>query len=692
MPPMRPRWPFLALCLAVSASAAGAATLETRVTASNGDAEENAATGLVNITSSDLELVRDGANNQVVGIHFPNQAIPGGATITAAWVQFQADAAGSEATALAVQGDLTQESPAFTTAPTNISARPRTSAFVDWTPAAWSAGAQGLAQRTPSLISIVQERVNAGDWVEGNALTLIITGTGRRNAVSWNGDAAAAPLLHVEFEPPSNLLPVLSIASPLAGTTALEGSTIAFSATAIDPESGDLSASISWTSDLDGMLAVGPSFSRSDLSVGVHELTVQVSDGEGGVTTRSRTLTIFAPSNELVTVGDIGDCTSNGDEATGALLETVGGTLLTLGDTAYEVGSAAEFANCFAPSWERHKSRIIAVAGNHEYGVSAAPYFAYFGAAAGNPSAPWRSFDLAGWHVVLLDSNCGDVDGCDASSPQGQWLEADLSTNSKPCTLAAFHHPRFSSGVVGVDDDVLPFWQTLYAHGVDVIVAGHDHAYERFARLNPSGMADPSRGIRSFVSGAGGTGLHGADEAEPNSETRNEVAFGVLRLLLEPTSYSWEFLGAGPGVFTDTGSESCVFGAPVVTITSPVGGATFPNGVTVNLSASASDLEEGSLSTNLVWSSNQDGELGTGASLSLVLSAGKHTLVASVTDETGLIGSAQRTITVQVPPGAGCGIGPELPLVLALWFGASRLQASRAARLQASRATPKRSR
>jgi hypothetical protein len=686
MPPMRSRCALLAFCLAVTASSAGAVTLETRVSASTGDAEENAATGLVNITSSDLELVRDGSNNQVVGIHFPDQAIPGGATITAAWVQFQADASGSEATALTVQGDLTQESPAFTTAPTNVSARPRTSASVAWAPAAWTAGAQGPAQRTPSLVSIVQERVDAGDWVEGNALTLIITGTGRRNAVSWNGGAAAAPLLHVEFELPSNLLPVLSIASPLAGTTALEGDTIAFSATAIDPESGDVSASISWTSDLDGMLAVGPSFSRSDLSVGVHQLTVQVSDGEGGETTRMRQLTIFAPSNKLITVGDIGDCTSDGDEATGALLESVGGTILGLGDMAYEVASAEEFANCFDPSWGRHKSRTISVAGNHEYTVSAAPYFAYFGAAAGNPSAPWRSFDLAGWHIVLLDSNCGDVGGCDASSPQGQWLEADLSANSKPCTLAAFHHPRFSSGFVGVDDDVLPFWQALYAHGVDVIVAGHDHAYERFARVNPSGMADPSRGIRSFVSGAGGTGLHGADEAEPNSETRNEVAFGVLRLALQPTSYSWEFVGAGPGVFTDTGSEACVFGAPVVTITSPAGGTTFPAGATVNLAASASDLEEGSVASSLVWSSNRDGELGSGASLATTLSSGGHVITASVTDETGLTGSAKVSLTVSLPPGAACGIGPELIIVLlGLLAGSAGVQ-------RASRATPKRSR
>jgi len=672
-----------ALLFAVAASSAHAVTtLETRVASSGDDAEENAATGAVNLTSGDLELVRDGATTQVVGMRFPAQAIPGGASITTAWVQFETDEARSDATTVALQGDLTQESPTFNSALANVSGRPRTTASVPWTPVPWLVvGEQGADQQTPSLVSVVQELVSAAHWTSGDAISLIVTGSGRRTAVSWDGDAPppGTPLLHVEFDPPANLRPVLAIASPLAGTTAIFGATIAFAASATDAESGDVSASITWTSDLDGILGVGPSFSRSDLSVGVHTVTIQASDGQGGVASRTRTLTVFAPSNELLAAGDIGSCTSTGDEATGALLQTLGGTILGLGDFAYPDATAQDFANCFHPSWGAHKARILPVAGNHEYAQpGAAPYFAYFGAAAGDPAAPWYSFDLAGWHIVALDSNCGDVDGCEASSPQGQWLEADLAANSKPCTLAYFHHPRFSSGIVGIDEDLLDFWQILYAHGADVILTGHDHAYERFARMNPNGVAEPLRGIRSFISGSGGTGLHGADEAEPNSEIRDpETTFGVLRLVLEPTSYGWQFMGAGPGTFTDSGSESCVFGAPVVTITSPAPGTQVPNGASVLLSGSASDLEQGSLSSSLAWSSNRDGPLGTGASLSRVLSAGVHTLTASVTDETGLTGSAQRSITVQFPPGAGCGLGPELAPVLALLLGAARLQASR---------------
>jgi hypothetical protein len=168
-------------------------------------------------------------------------------------------------------------------------------------------------------------------------------------------------------------------------------------------------------------------------------------------------------------------------------------------------------------------------------------------------------------------------------------------------------------------------------------------------------------------------GLHGADEVEPNSEVRDETTYGVLRLTLAPTHYAWEFLGAGPGTFTDSGSEECVYGAPAVTITSPAGGTVFPAGASVTLSGSASDLEQGSLSSSLVWTSSRDGVLGSGASLSRVLSSGGHVLTASVTDETGLAGSAKVSVTVLLPPGASCGIGPELAPVLALLGAAAAL-------------------
>jgi hypothetical protein len=276
------------------------------------------------------------------------------------------------------------------------------------------------------------------------------------------------------------------------------------------------------------------------------------------------------------------------------------------------------------------------------------------------------------------------VGGCDAGSPQAQWLEADLRAHSNPCTLAYFHHPRFASGYPGVDDAPLPFWQILYAHGVDVILNGHDHAYERFARMSPNGIAEPLRGPRSFVVGSGGAGLDDEDEIEVNREARDSTTYGVLQLTLEPRRYAWQFIGAGPGSFTDSGGEECVYEAPVVTITSPVSGTVFPSGANVTLSASANDLEQGSLASSVLWTSSRDGVLGSGASFTRVLSTGGHVLTASATDEMGLTGSAQVSVTVSLPPGASCGIGPELVPLLALLGGAASWAERTAARRASS--------
>jgi hypothetical protein len=647
--------------------ARAATVLETRISASSDDAEENLATGGVNLTSSDLELIRDGTD-QAVGLRFPGQAIPADATITAAWIQFEADELHSGATLLTFRADRTQASPTFTTAAGNVSLRPRTSASAAWSPAPWALiGEQGPSQRTSSLAAAVQERVSASDWVSGDALSFIVTGSGRRVARAFDGLPLGAPLLHVEFEPPSNFQPVLTITSPLDGTTTFQGLPVRFTASAFDFEGGDVSASITWSSSLDGALGVGPSFARSDLSPGAHTLTVTASDGGGGFSTRTRRLTVFTPSHELVAAGDIGSCTSAGDDATGALLESLGGTILGLGDFAYPNSSAQDFASCFEPSWGRHKARIRPIIGNEYQQPGAAPYFAYFGAAAGDPSEGWYSFDTAGWHVVMLNSACNKNSGCGAGSPQALWLEADLAASSRPCTLAALHDPRFSSGQLGVDDTTLALWQILYAHGVDVLLHGDDHAYERFARVNPNGVAEPLRGIRPFIVGTGGASLHNPDEAEPNSEVRDNSTYGVLRLTLEPTSYAWQFHGAGPGTFTDSGSESCVYGAPAVAISSPSEGASFPAGAVITLAGSASDLEQGDVSDRIQWRSDLSGALGTGASLAVTLSGGVHVITASVTDETGLTGSAQRSVTVAIPPWVGCGLGPEVaPLVATL--------------------------
>src|SRR5215207_292310 len=207
----------------------------------------------------------------------------------------------------------------------------------------------------------------------------------------------------------------------------------------------------------------------------------------------------------LVGAGDIASCRSTGDEATAGLLAGIDGTVATFGDHAYPEGSAENFAECYEPSWGQFKARTMPSPGNHEYekpGASA--YFDYFGTAAGDPGEGYYSYDLGSWHLVALNSNCGEGEiRCDPGSPQGRWLKVDLAANDEAaCTLAYFHHPLFTSGSYrpGIER-VESLWEILYAAGVDVVLNGHDHNYQRFAPQDPEGRADPEDGIRQFVVG-----------------------------------------------------------------------------------------------------------------------------------------------------------------------------------------------
>jgi hypothetical protein len=197
--------------------------------------------------------------------------------------------------------------------------------------------------------------------------------------------------------------------------------------------------------------------------------------------------------------------------------------------------------------------------GNHEYRTpGAAGYFGYFGAAAGEPGKGWYSYDVGAWHVVVLNTNCGEVGGCGPGSAQNAWLRADLTARGARCTLAYGHHPRFSSGNEhGGSPSVVPLFNALREHGVDVYLAGHDHDYERFAPQSEAGAADPA-GVRQFVVGTGGAGLRRfADQPQPHSEVRIAQAYGVLHLRLSPTSYGWNFVSQPGNPARDTGSQSC---------------------------------------------------------------------------------------------------------------------------------------
>ena len=180
-------------------AAAATATVEVRVAAGSDDAEERA-TGSVALSSSDLELVFDKGGHQMVGMRFNSLTIPQGATIHKAYVQFQVDETHSGATSLTIAGEATDQAPTFTTANGNISSRSRTTASTAWSPAPWTTvGEAGPDQQTPDIAPVVQEIVSRPGWSSGNALVIIITGSGERTAEAYDGVQAGAPLLHVEY-------------------------------------------------------------------------------------------------------------------------------------------------------------------------------------------------------------------------------------------------------------------------------------------------------------------------------------------------------------------------------------------------------------------------------------------------------------------------------------------------------------
>jgi hypothetical protein len=262
----------------------------------------------------------------------------------------------------------------------------------------------------------------------------------------------------------------------------------------------------------------------------------------------------------VLAAGDIANCESDGDEETADLLAAnPNAPILLLGDIAYPDGSADDFEECFDPSWGAHKARMYPSPGNHEYHTEGADgYFDYFGAVAGDPDEGWYSFDLGSWHIVSLNSNCDEIGGCSAGSPQGQWLAADLAANPSTCTLAFWHHPRFSSSSKhGSDDEYEDLWEILDAADADLVLVGHDHGYERFAPQDKDGNASAS-GIREFVVGTGGAERYDQGDPEPNSQVRDDSSWGVLKLTLKPAGYDWQFLAVPGDDLDDSGSASCV--------------------------------------------------------------------------------------------------------------------------------------
>jgi hypothetical protein len=266
----------------------------------------------------------------------------------------------------------------------------------------------------------------------------------------------------------------------------------------------------------------------------------------------------------LVGAGDIASCKEpDGARATAKLIEGIPGTVFAAGDLAYERGSAAEFQNCYGSTWGEFKERTKPTLGNHEYAeATASAYFKYWGKQAGDTGKGYYSYDLGSWHIVALNTNCGakDLGGCGKGSPQEAWLQKDLAEHPDSCVIAYGHHALFSSGVFrshAVHPELKELWKDLYAAHAALVLAGHEHSYERFAPQDPDGHADPVNGIREIVVGTGGRSHDPLGFALPNSELRNTDTYGVIKLTLTPGHYAWQFIPEAGKTFADSGSCDC---------------------------------------------------------------------------------------------------------------------------------------
>ena len=340
--------------------------------------------------------------------------------------------------------------------------------------------------------------------------------------------------------------PVGAPITPLAG--GLEGTVVELDVTSAVTENGKVDFYLSTESD-DGL----DFESREGTAQSPPTLVITLAESDGSASGRDTV---------LVGAGDIASCSSDGDEITAALLDEVvaGATqavVFTAGDNAYEEGSEANFNDCYDPSWGRHRDITRPAVGSREYRTpGAAAYFEYFGEAAGDPSEGYYSYNLGGWHIVVVNSNCVELGGCEAGSPQELWLREDLAAHSTSCTLAYWHQPLFSSRSGGTNPEMLPLFQALDEADAEVVLSGNDHFYERFLPQDPDGGEDED-GITQFTVGTGGRSLDEFLGPSPNSATRFNESFGVLALSLFPGGYEWEFVTPPDTPFTDQGSAAC---------------------------------------------------------------------------------------------------------------------------------------
>ena len=520
------------------ATATIAVNTTVQLTATPKDANGNALTGrAVTWTTADASIATVDANGLVTGT-----AVGGPVTITA-----------------------TSDGKSGTSAIT-VSATVIPVASVSVTPTAPSIPVGGTVQLTATL------KDASGNPLSGRTITWQSAAPGIATVDGSGlvrGVAAGSATITATSEGKSGSAIVSVTQAPVAAVNVTPSSatipangTVQLTATPKDANGNALTGrTVTWGSSAPSIAAVNGSGFVAGLAAGTATISAT---SEGIVGTSAVTVQSASGPAVLAGAGDIADCSRVSQEGTARVLDGIVGQVATFGDGAYPDGSLADYMNCFDPSWGRHKARTRPATGNHEYnhGQSAgAPgYYAYWGAAAGDSGIGYYSYTLGTWHIVVINSSLD----MSAGSTQERWLRADLAAHPATCTLAYWHHPRFSSGGNGSTVETQPIWQALYDFGAEVVLNGHDHDYERFAPQTPTGALDNTNGIREFVVGTGGNSLYSFDIPPiANSQIRSNVNYGVIKLTLWPTSYDWQFIPVAGGTFTDAGSASCHSGSPL---------------------------------------------------------------------------------------------------------------------------------
>lgn len=272
----------------------------------------------------------------------------------------------------------------------------------------------------------------------------------------------------------------------------------------------------------------------------------------------------------LIGAGDIGVCGSRGDEQTAELMDSVlkadsvAGVpvvAFTTGDNAYPAGLDRDFVRCFTPSWGDPKKRIMKVLrpsiGNHDYqSQRGAAYYRYFGSRAGPVYKGYYSYEIGEWHAIALNSEIVFDGALYEKQAQEAWLRNDLKNNTRKCTVAYFHRPLYSSGAHGPSPGMYPIWRILADAGVDLVLAGHEHHYERFLPINAAGAVDSVNGMEQIIVGTGGGGLTGIrSRVQTGSSVQIQGHWGILIAALGTDEYRTSFVDVSGKVWDPAGRK-----------------------------------------------------------------------------------------------------------------------------------------